>query len=205
MVCSAASLLLSAALLAPAATPETADRLDAALAAQWQQAQVSPDAPADDATFLRRVWLDLAGRVPPVDQARAFLDDRAAGKRARLVDQLLASDQFADHWGGLWAQRLTGRRLLKQEHYDGRVLHEYLRNSLPANRSYRDVVTDLLTAAGPSDSNGPVNFLLRYEAKPTDLAGAVGKQFLGISLQCAQCHDHPFAKWKKDDFWGVAA
>ena len=80
MVCSAASLLLSAALLAPAAAPETADRLDAALAAQWQQAKLSPDAPADDATFLRRVWLDLAGRVPPADQARAFLDDRTADK-----------------------------------------------------------------------------------------------------------------------------
>ena len=205
MVCSAAPLLLSAGLLATAAAPDTVDRLDAAVAAEWQEAKVSPAAPADDATFLRRAWLDLAGRVPPADQARAFLDDRAAGKRARLVDQLLAGDQFADYWGGLWAQRLTGRRLLKQDHYDGRMLHEYLRQSLAANRPYRDVVTDLLTAAGPSDSNGPANFLLRYEAKPTDLTGAVGKQFLGITLQCAQCHNHPFAKWKKDDFWGVAA
>jgi hypothetical protein len=205
MAWSAPSLLLSAALLAPAAAPEPAAGLDAAVAEEWQQAKISPEAPADDATFLRRAWLDLAGRVPPADQARAFLEDRGADKRARLVDRLLASDQFADYWGGVWAQRLTGKRLLKQDHYDGRVLREYLRQSLAANRSYQDIVSDLLTAAGPSDSNGPANFLLRYEAKPTDLAGAVGKQFLGITLQCAQCHDHPFAKWKKDDFWGVAA
>jgi hypothetical protein len=209
MSCSAASLLFSALILtASAAPPEPAassSRLDAVIAAEWTKANVSPDAPANDAAFLRRVWLDLAGRVPPVDQARTFLDDPNPDKRTQLVDMLLASDDFADHWGDAWTQRLTGKRTLKQDKYDGRVLREHLRKSLAANKSYRDVVSEMLTAEGPSDSNGAVNFLLRYEGKPTDLAGAVGKQFLGITLQCAQCHDHPFARWKQDDFWGVAA
>src|SRR5262249_12258023 len=126
MAYSAASLLFGAALLATPAAPEPASLLDGALAAQWKQANLVPEPPADDATFLRRASLALAGGGPPLDQAVAFLEDRDPGKRARLVDQLLAGDEFADHWGGVWAQRLTGRRLLKEDRYDGRVLHEYL-------------------------------------------------------------------------------
>jgi hypothetical protein len=89
--------------------------------------------------------------------------------------------------------------------YDGRVLRQYLRDALRANRPYRAVVTELIAGEGLSDSSGPANFLLRYDAKPTDLAGAVSKQFLGVTLRCAQCHNHPHAAWKKEDFWGVAA
>jgi hypothetical protein len=179
-------------------------RLDEALEAGWKKLGLTPEAPVDDATFLRRAWLGLAGRVPPPIKAREFLDDKDPAKRARLVDALLAGDDFAEHWGRSWTQRLTGRRPVKQPTYDARVLTEYLRGALKENRSYRQIVSELLTGEGASDSSGPANFLLRY-AQPTDLAGAVGKQFLGVSLQCAQCHDHPYAKWKKDDFWGVAA
>jgi hypothetical protein len=200
-----AYLLLGSTVLA-APEPALNARIDAAVAAEWQRDALAPEQTADDAAFLRRAWLDLAGRVPPADQARAFLDDRLLGKRVRLVDRLLASPEFADHWGSAWAQRLTGgRRPVPQDKYNGRVLHEYLRDALATGKSYRDVAVELITGEGVSDASGPANFLLRYEAKPTDLAGAVSKQFLGVTLQCAQCHNHPFAKWKKDDFWGVAA
>jgi hypothetical protein len=143
--------------------------------------------------------------VPPPQEVRAFLADRDSARRARLVDRLLASPEFADHWGKAWAQRLTGKRPTLQDKYDGRVLHHYLRDALAANRSYRRVVTEMICAEGLSDTSGPANFLLRYEAKPADLAGAVARQFLGVTLQCAQCHDHPRADWKREDFWGVAA
>jgi hypothetical protein len=201
-------ILLGARVPAAPSVADPADvraRLDSAVAAQWKAAHLRPEEPADDATFLRRVWLDLAGRVPPPLKSRAFLDDRDPAKRVRLVDSLLASPEFADHWGKGWAQRLTGKRPTLQDKYDGRVLHHYLRDALAANRSYRQVVTEMICAEGLSDTSGPANFLLRYEAKPADLAGAVGKKFLGVTLQCAQCHDHPRADWKKEDFWGVAA
>jgi hypothetical protein len=202
-----APLTLISFLLAGVAAPDdgAASKLDPLLMAKWQKAQVTPERRVDDATFVRRVWLDLAGRVPPALQARAFLDDAAPDKRRRLVDRLLAGDDFADHWGRAWAIQLTGMRPVKQEVHDGAVLHEYLRESLKADKSYRQIVTEILTGEGGRDASGPANFLLRYRAKPADLAGAVGKHFLGVTLQCAQCHHHPFAPWKQEDFWGVAA
>jgi hypothetical protein len=207
MLCSTtAYLVLGTAALGASASGDLGTRIDAAVGAEWQREGLASAQPADDAAFLRRTWLDLAGRVPPADQVRNFLADRDPAKRVRLVDRLLAGPEFADHWASAWTQQLTaGRRPIRQDKYDGRVLQEYLRDALTANKSYRDVVVDLITGDGVMDASGPANFLLRYEAKPTDLTGAVAKQFLGVTLQCAQCHDHPFAKWKKDDFWGVAS
>jgi len=180
-------------------------KLDGILEAKWQEDKVTPAPAADDATFLRRVYLDLTGQVPPVEKVQTFLADRKADKRVRLVDELLASDAFAEHWARTWAIRLTDRRPTQQDTHDGRVLKEYLRDSIKANKPYPRVVRDLVSGDGLADGSGPTNFLLRYNADPIQLAGAVGKQFMGATLQCAQCHDHVFAKWKKSDFWGMAA
>jgi hypothetical protein len=202
---SAACYVLLGSVVVSVPPDDTQSQVNAALEAKWKTLGLTPEAPADDATFLRRVYLDLTGRVPPPLKAREFLDDKDPNKRARLVDALLASEEFAAHWGTTWAQALTGRRPIKQEKYDGRLLADYLKQALAANKSYKAIVTELLCAEGVGEVNPATNFLLRYEAKPTDLAGAVGKHFLGVTLQCAQCHDHPLAHWKKEDFWGVAA
>jgi hypothetical protein len=200
------AFLGAVAVAAPAAPDVPVRKLDAALQEHWKAAGVAPAAAADDAAFVRRVYLDLTGAVPSAEQVQAFLADKAPDKRAELVDQLLAGDEFAAHWGRVWAQRLTGgKRPVKQDRYDGGVLAEYLRDQLKAGTPYKAVVNDLITGEGVEDASGPADFLLRYEAKPTDLAGATFKNFLGVSLQCAQCHNHPFTQWKKDDFWGVAA
>lgn len=200
------SLLFGSLLLAaPAAPADVRGRLDAAMEAKWKTLGMTPEAVADDSAFLRRIYVDLTGKVPPPDVAGAFVDDRDPAKRGKLVERLLASTEFADYWGRIWAQELTGKRAIKTDRYDGRILHHYLKAALVANKPYRQIVTELICAEGTNDSSGPVNFLVRYEAKPTDLVGAVSKQFLGSSLQCAQCHDHPHAHWKKDEFWGVAA
>lgn len=196
---------LSGAMAQPPAPADVSARLDALVESRFAAANLTPEPPCDDATFCRRAWLDLAGRVPTALAARQFLEDQNPAKRKQLVETLLASDEFADHWARLWTQLLTGRRVVKGEQYDGRVLHAYLKRSFAADKPYRQIVAQLLTAEGMADASGPANFLLRYEAKPPDLAGAVGKAFLGVTLQCAQCHDHPFAAWKKDDFWGTAA
>src|ERR1700677_4885982 len=104
--------------------------------------------------------------------------------------------------GSIWT---TNERPISRDTYDGRVLHEFLRERLKSGVSYDRIVRELITGTGASDASGPANFLLRYEADAPRLAGAVGKNLLGITIQCAQCHDHPFARWKEEDFWGLAA
>lgn len=191
--------LVSACLAADSAS------LDSVVAAEWKANGVVPEALADDATYLRRVWLDLAGRVPPTAVVEKFLATQEPDKRHKLVDTLLASDEFANHWGRILTEHFTERRPFNEGDYNGLVLQEWFRESLKADKTYRDIATEIITATGASDESGPVNFLLRYEAEPIQLAGAVSKKFLGVSIQCAQCHHHPLAKWQKEDFWGLAA
>ncbi|GAC1335062.1 MAG: hypothetical protein NVSMB14_02340 [Isosphaeraceae bacterium] len=199
------TVLLSAAIPAWGADRDAApvrERLDAAVASVVEG---GPAPAADDATYLRRIWIDLAGRIPPTLIARDFLDDKTPDKRARMVDRLLDSEDFADHWGRVLAVSLTSERPIARDAYDGRVLHRFLRESLLKKEPYDRIVRELLVGSGASDASGPANFYLRYEADPLRLAGAVGKNILGVTIQCAQCHDHPFASWKEDDFWGFAA
>src|SRR5262249_32182714 len=125
------SLIVLAGLALPAPA-DVGARLDAALQSAWAARGVTPGV-ADDATFLRRAWLDLAGHRPPPLKARAFLDDRDPAKRERLVDELLASEEFADYWGRAWAELLTGQRPVRHERHNGRALAEYLRDSLAVN------------------------------------------------------------------------
>jgi hypothetical protein len=203
-------ILLGVFLIAAAPTSTRADgdigdvraRLDAAVASVVE-AEIGPA--ADDASYLRRVWIDLAGRTPPAAVVRDFLDDTSPEKCSRMVARLLDSENFSDHWGRVLAVWLTSERPVARDAYDGRVLHDFLRQSLLRKEPYDRVVRELLVGSGSSDSSGPANFYLRYGADPARLAGAVGKNLLGVTIQCAQCHDHPFAPWKEDEFWGLAA
>jgi hypothetical protein len=198
-----AGLVLTAVPATPPA--QVTSDLDAVLEGKWKDEKITPASTADDATFLRRVYLDLTGQVPPVEKVQAFLADKKPDKRRRLVDELLAGDAFAEHWARTWAIRLTDRRPVPQDTHDGKVLQEFLRDAIKTNKPYPRVVREILTGDGLADSSGAANFYLRYNADSLQLAGAVGQQFMGVSLQCAQCHDHVFAKWKQDDFWGLAA
>src|SRR5262249_26500729 len=144
-------------------------RLDAFLAAHWKARAVTPAPVCDDATFLRRVWLDLAGCVPPLDKTATFLAGPRQDKRARLGQEVLASADFADHWGRSWAIRLTQSRPVRHETFDTRVLAEHLRDRLVARRPYKEIVAGLLTGEGLQDASGPANFLLKYDAKPERL------------------------------------
>jgi len=199
---------LAAAVVAVSPAGDSTDlsaRLDKLAADQCQSLKLPQSPTCDDATFVRRVWLDLAGRVPPAKDALLFLGSQDANKRQVLVDQLLDSPGTANHWGRLWAEFLTDQRPFDQNDYSGKTLQHFLRDAWLADTSYRDLVSQLLQGDGPSDISGPANFLLRYNAEPQQLAGALSKKFLGVTLHCAECHDHPHASWKQDDFWGLAA
>ena len=157
-----------------------------------------------DAEFVRRVWLDLAGRTPPLVEVKAVVGGSSLN-RGEVVQRLLKSPEFARNWGRLWAEYLTDRRPFETDGYDGPRLLQFLTEAFRENQSYAELVSDLILGEGTSDVNGSVNFLLRFNAEPGPLTGAVSQKFLGLSLQCAECHDHPHARWKQQDFWGLAA
>ncbi len=172
----------------------------------WKKLQkmgLVPAELADDAAFLRRSTLDCLGTLPSPDEVRAFLADPASDKRAKWIDRLLARDEYADYWSLKWADIL----LVDREKLGDRgafELHRWLRNQFAANRPYDEWVRELVTAAGDSGKSGPVNFYRATET-PDALARTVCQAFLGVRLECAQCHHHPFEKWSQEDYYSLAS
>jgi hypothetical protein len=210
---------LLAALPVAAATPDPeklADRIDRHLTARWQEAGARPAPLADDAEFLRRVYLDLTGRIPKTRDVHDFLADRSPDKRAKLIDQLLDSPRHAVHFTNVWRELLlpeaaaSGQAALFQPGFEA-----WLRQRLRARIGHDQLVRELLTVPLPAnspqpvlrqpDAANPLAFFAVKEAKPENLAAAATRLFLGIQLECAQCHDHPFAAWSREQFWNQAA
>jgi hypothetical protein len=195
-----------------------APRIDAALRAAWAKEGVVPAGRADDATFLRRVYIDVTGTIPPPDVAASFLDDRAADKRAKLVDTLVASQAYADHWATYWDDVLMGKSRLGQA-VDRAAFRRWLVGRFTAREPWDRIVSGLVAATGQSSSppmgevakadeppeDGAVNWTLRFREAPQDLAGSASRVFLGVQIQCAQCHDHKTEAWTQDDFRGFAS
>lgn len=150
---------------------------------------ITPLGTCTDGEF-SRVWLDLAGRTPPLADVKKGLSGL---DRPEAVVRLLKSPEFARHWGRLWTEYLTDRRPFVTEGYDGRRLLQFMTEAFRDNQPYAELVSELILGEGTSDVSGSVNFLLRYNAEPVPLAGAVSQKFLGLSMQCAECHDHPLA------------
>jgi hypothetical protein len=181
--------------------------IDARVRASWRAAGVHPAPVVDDAGFLRRLWLDLAGVIPPPDEVSAFLADSRPDKRARAADALLHSARFADHFATVWEDLLISRSTPRGA-VDRGALHDWLRERFARNAPWNEIVSDLVSATGRNageGGNSAVHFLLQYTQAPPDAAGAVARLFLGVRLQCAQCHDHPSDHWKQSDFRSFAA
>jgi len=161
---------------------------------------------ADDAEFLRRVYLDLHGRVPTAEQAARFLGNASSGKRADLVDELLADPRFGEHFADIWRKALISPAANEQRMQTDRFAG-WLAERFNGDVGWNQIVSDLLTATGKMEENPAVTYLIegRYPLPVTDLADLSSRYFLGIRLNCAQCHDHPFADWKKADYWGIAS
>jgi hypothetical protein len=220
--------LLAAAIGTPALAADKPDplalskRVDHHVAVKLATAGVKPAAAADDATFLRRTYLLLVGRIPLPSEVYAFLEDKDHGKRAKLVDRLLASPGYANHFATVWRGWLIPEAMTR---FEVAALvpgfEAWLRKRLSENVAYDKIVTELLTTplAPPRQANapfqpagedaifgaqGPLAFYYAKDAKPENLASATAGLFLGVQLGCAQCHDHPFAKWSRDQFWGLA-
>lgn len=158
----------------------------------------------DDAEFLRRVYLDIHGVIPTVDQARAFLADSSADKRARLVDELLGSPRYGAHFADIWQRNLypaTANQRIRPE-----LLGRWLGGAFQT-KTWDRIAHDLVTATGSQEDNGAVTYMLkgRFTLSVTEMTDLTSRYFLGVQLNCAQCHNHPFASWKERDYWGLAS
>lgn len=164
---------------------------------------IVPSPPADDAKFLRRVSLDLIGRLPTPDEVRSYLADADPQKREKLVDALLERPEYADHWAGKWADLLRPNPyrvgIKAVLNYD-----QWIRDNFRKNKPYDQFVRELITAQGSTWRNGAAT-LFRDRREPDEITTMVSQLFLGVRLECAKCHHHPFEKWGQEDFYSFAA
>lgn len=185
------STILIAVIVSPASA-ETAlhERLDAALSAGDPQFDQQAAALADDATFLRRITLDLTGTIPSVEKVRAFYADSSADKRIQEIDRLLASPEYARRMQYVFDTMLMERH--PDKHVPAKEWQNYLRESFLENRHWDDLVQEMLTVDGTDEKTRPAaKFLLDRELKAEQVTRDLGRMFLGRDLECAQCHDHP--------------
>lgn len=188
-----------------AAEPRLRDLVDESLSTAWQREKVTQAPPATDAEFLRRVSLDVIGTIPTHAEAAAFLDDPSPGKRDTLIERLFADPRYAEHQADLWDFILFGRNPpgYDTDRRDG--IQRWLREQFANNVPYDVWVRELLKAEGNSVEQGPAMFYMQYRNQPEDCSETIAQTFLGIQLQCARCHDHPFEPWTQLDFYGMAA
>lgn len=166
----------------------------------WEIAEVRPSVKADDAEWLRRVSLDLIGRIPTVEEAETFLASKRPRKRSELVDKLLDDTAFARNLTTIWTNLLVGRRA--ERRVNKPALQKFLRMSFAANRPWNQIVYDLVAAEGNNVENGATNFLIAHLNNDALPATAVtARVFLGEQLQCNQCHNNPFNKSQQATFW----
>ena len=179
--------------------------IDRSIEDGWKKAGVKPAKVAIDEEFQRRAYLDLLGRIPTIQEARAFLQTRENGKREKLVDYLLSHPDFPKNFATEWTVLLIGRSN-QGRNVDRPALTSWLRKQFSAGRPWNDVVHELVSSTGSNRENGAVNYVLahlEFDAVPLTLRTT--RLFLGQQIQCTQCHDHPSNEWKQIDFWGINA
>lgn len=185
----------------------------------WQDAEISPSSEATENEWCRRLYLDVLGRVPSVDELQKYLGSKSRSKKQELVDALLDSDEYieeyARNWSTIWTNILIGRPRDNNDDRRDMVnregMQQYLRRTFLENRPYDRMVYDLVAATGSNtpgqeNYNGATNFLLdNLQENGTTATAKVARYFLGLQVQCTQCHNHPFNKWQQSQFWGMNA
>lgn len=186
---------------------EQLSKIDQRLVAQWKKLGILPSKPVDDATFIRRVTLDICGTLPTVDEVRQYLADSRADKRERLIDRLLERPEYASYFALKWADILQNRGSgygTRNQRAGTMLFSGWIRDSIAANKPYDRFVTELLTATGRQDQNPPAIWYRSVRSTP-DYVESVAQAFLGVRVQCAQCHHHPAERWSEDDYYSFAA
>ncbi len=180
--------------------PEPNNVIDELVFAQLQRLQINPADVCDDTTFLRRVYEDVTGRLPTVSQAREFLESTDANKRGSLIDRLLASPEFVDFQALRWADLLR----VEDKTLDSKgveVFYHWIHASIAADKPLNEFAAEIIAARGSTYSEPPANFY-RALRTPEERSESAAQVFLGVRLQCAKCHNHPFDRWTQDDYYG---
>lgn len=184
--------------------PPNKNFVDEAVFGNLKDLGIPPSPVCDDATFLRRVTLDIGGRLPTEEEAKAFLGNKSIDKRDQLIEDLLRSPDYADYFAAKWTAVLKNRRDDASDIVSNFAFHAWVRDSLLANKRYDQFVRELLAATGTVIGNPPVAWYKRVK-EPKDQIEDVAQLFLGVRMQCAQCHHHPFERWSQDDYYSLAA
>jgi hypothetical protein len=184
-------------------TADAVAKIDALVSAKLAEKKIKPTRLATDEEFLRRVYLDVTGTIPTLEQAKSFLASRDANKRAKLIDKLLASPGYVSSMYNYWADllRITART---RGDYAG-YYPKWVKESLRTNKPYDQFVYEMITSEGKSRDNGAVGYWLRDNGMILDVASTTTQVFLGTQIGCAQCHDHPFDVWEQKEFYELAA
>ncbi len=193
------ALLPAVPRLAAAGPPppaETAAAVDAALL-RGAAPGMPPPEPAGDDAFLRRVSLDLTGKLPDPAALRRFAADRSPDKRAKVIDALLGTEAYAVNWGRYWRDTVTYQTPASANYLRWKLFDEWWTDQFRRNRPWNEVVTTLVTASGINDETAPVNYLTALYGNPTEVAATTARVFLGVQLQCAECHNAKTEPWKR--------
>jgi hypothetical protein len=192
----------------PAWIKKTAAEIDKRVGQEFIKAKVTPQPVAEDAKWLRRVYLDSIGRIPSYDEAKSFLDDTSADKRAKLVDKLLNSEGYVSHTYNWYCDILRATSKLGTDGTRSGVPYlRWIRESIANNKPWDKMVYELLTTNGGGwePGKGAVGYFERDRGMPLDNMANTTRIFLGTHIECAQCHDHPYDKWKQKDFYEMSA
>jgi hypothetical protein len=196
------------------ARPEIVDRVEAALLArrldelidaELKSAGVQAAPPCSDEDFLRRVSIDIAGRAPTASEVTLFGLDPDPEKRARLVDRLLTTRDYAQNWARYWRDVISLRATEPRSRLGQRAFEEWLTEQFATGKNWSEISTALLTATGDVRENGATHLFFAHAAEPEEIASEVSRIFLGVQIQCANCHDHPTDQWKREQFHTLAA
>jgi hypothetical protein len=184
--------------------PPVSNFIDELVFAKLKKLGLPPSGVCDDATFLRRVTVDLCGRLPTLEESEAFLKEPDPNKRNRLVNQLLDSADYAENFANKWSAILRNKRRNDNDKAATFAFHDWIRESMLDNRPYDEFVREVVTATGEPGKNPPAAWYREVKDASAQVEDTA-QLFLGLRIQCARCHHHPFEKWSQQDYYGVAA
>lgn len=183
-----------------------ARRIDVEIDRQLRENNIPASALSDDAEFLRRVTLDLTGQIPTYERTLAFLGSKDVDRRAKLIDELLEAPEFGKHFAAIWSRLLLGAEIGSPQR---EAFQTWLASEINKGHSWDKLVQAMVAAEGEFKDNPATVFVLAQtddnKLMPNLMAAATTRYFLGVQLQCAECHNHPFTDWKQTEFWGMAA
>jgi hypothetical protein len=196
----------SAAELPSTASPaEVAAEVDRLVGAELKANEIEPAGISVDEDFLRRITLDLAGTLPLSRDVTLFGLSPNRTKREQAIERLLDSDEYAAAWARYWRDVIFVRATNMRAGFANQSFVSWMTDNLSENKSWADIATEIITATGDVRENGDTALIFAQEGSPEDVAGEVSRIFLGIQMQCANCHDHPWDRWKREEFHELAA